>query len=140
MREEDKVEFTCNGRIGGDVTTQLEWKKTGSTGSLTKFQPSAAIYANIANETKGSAVAVEAECTNSRTTTLRYKITNNDKQAIQFQCYIESQGVNINSSIFYIRAYSMYNLIIVLLGLPLSIMCYNYQRGPSIVESKLPSL
>ena len=109
MQEGEGIELTCNGRIGSDTTTQLEWKKTGATGSLIKFPISP--FNNNANETKEPVVPLDDQCTNSRTTKLRYTITNNDKHSrggkLEFQCYIESQGVTVNSSIIYI-AVGMY--------------------------------
>ena len=102
------IEFTCSGRIGGDTNAQWEWKKTGdTTGDLTKLVPTSMMYQNRVNETQGPAIPIEAECTNTRTTTLRYTITSNDQNTkagnIQFQCYTESQGANVSSRFLYIQ-------------------------------------
>ena len=104
----DVIEFTCSGRIGGDRNTQWEWKKTGdTTGDLIKLVPSSMMYQNRVNETQGPAIPVEAECTNTRTTTLRYTISDNDKYTkapkIQFQCFTESGGANVSSRFVYIQ-------------------------------------
>ena len=108
MKVEDVIEFTCSGRIGGDRNAQWEWKKTGdTTGDLIKLVPSSMMYQKRVNETRGPAIEVEAECTNTRTTTLRYTITSNDRNTkagkIQFQCYTESGGVNVTSKFVYIQ-------------------------------------
>ena len=109
MHEGEGIELICNGRIGSDTTTQLEWKKTGVTGNLIKFPMSP--FDSNASETKEPVVPLDDQCTNSRTTKLRYTITNYDKQTrggkLQFRCYIESQGVSVNSSIIFI-AVGMY--------------------------------
>ena len=106
MKVGDVIKFTCNGRIGGNSNTQWEWRKTEATGNINKFNPTALMYQNSVNETRGPAEPVVNECTNTRTTILRYTITTNDQNVkgdIQFQCYTDSQGANLSSSFVYIR-------------------------------------
>ena len=106
MKVGDVIEFDCNGRIGGDPNVQWEWKKTAESGALIKLVPSSSMYIGRVNETRGPAIPVENECTNTRKTTLRYTITTNDQNVkgdIQFQCFVDSQGANVSSRFVYVR-------------------------------------
>ena len=109
MNVGDVTELTCNGRIGGGANAQLEWKKTVESGALMKLDPSSSMYIGRVNETRGPAIPVENECTNTRQTILRYTFTTNDQNVkgdIQFQCYIESLGANASSRFVYARVES----------------------------------
>ena len=112
MNEAEAIELTCHGNIGGDPNTQLEWKKSGLAGRLIKFQPIA--YPN-AVETREAVAPRPDECTNRRTTKLKYNITSNDRNisSIHFQCYVKfqeqgkSEPTQIKSTILYIQIISI---------------------------------
>ena len=101
----DTVELTCNGNIGSNTSTKIEWRRTTAIGDQDIF-----INVPEVEATQGEVSSLPADCRYTRSSTYIYHVTKDDvmrRNNMTFQCYIAVRNINpifttVNPPTFYI--------------------------------------